>query len=378
MAQDREYYDILGIEPGASADDIKNAYRRQAKKYHPDLHPGDAEAEKKFKEVNEAYSVLSDPDKKARYDQYGKAGVDGQPGGPGGPGGFGGFADFGDLGDIFGNIFGGFGGGRQRNGPVQGDDIGARVTLTFEEAVFGCKKDVNYTRMHKCPSCSGTGSEGGVAPEVCSACHGTGQRVRTQSLGGMSFQTKVTCDRCSGTGRFIKTPCSKCRGSGLEREKCSLKVEIPAGIDDGQRIALRGKGCDGKNGGPAGDLIIEVAVREHSLFKRDNYDVYCDVPVTVAEATLGAEIDVPTLEGKQKFTLPDGTQSGTAFTLKSKGVPIPRSNGRRGDLIFNVVVEIPRNLNDKQKEAMRAFAESCGEKNYAKKTGFSRFFKKDK
>ena len=382
MAQ-RDYYEVLGLDKTADADAIKRAYRQLAKKYHPDLNPGDAEAEKSFKEVNEAYSVLSDADKKAKYDQFGHAAFDptaGAGGGYGGGGFSGGFGDFGDLGDIFGSIFGGaFGVGstQRRNGPQRGDDVLARVTLTFEEAAFGCKKDVSYSRLHKCPACNGSGAEAGTSAETCPDCRGAGQRVVNQRMGGMTFQTKTTCEKCRGTGKFIKSPCQKCRGTGLERENRKLTVNIPAGIDNGERIALRGQGCDGKNGGPAGDLVIEVTVRAHSIFERDNFNIYCEVPITVTEATLGAEIDVPTLEGTVKHRIEEGTQPGTVFTLRGKGIPyVNDRGGRRGDLIFTVNVEIPRGLSEKQKDALREFAEACGEKNYAKKGKFGKAFKK--
>lgn len=374
MAQ-RDYYEILGLDKSADADAIKRAYRQQAKKYHPDLHPGDAEAEKNFKEVNEAYSILSDPEQKAKYDQFGHAAFDPTAGGGYGGGGFGGFGDFGDLGDIFGSIFGGaFGGGAtQRRGPRRGDDVGVRLTLSFEEAAFGCKKDVSYNRLHKCPSCNGSGAEAGSTPETCPDCRGSGQRVVVQRMGGMSFQSKVTCDRCHGTGKYIKNPCQKCRGSGLEKENRKLTVSIPAGIDDGGRIALRSQGCDGQLGGPSGDLIIEVSVRSHPIFERDGVHIFCDVPVTIVEATLGAEIDVPTLEGTVKYQLDEGTQPGSTFTLRGKGIPYINRSGnqnaptRRGDLVCTVVVEVPRGLSEKQKEALRTFADACGEKHYSKK-----------
>ena len=382
MAQ-RDYYEVLGLDKSADADAIKRAYRQLAKKYHPDLNPGDAEAEKSFKEVNEAYSILSDADKKAKYDQFGHAAFDptaGAGGGYGGGGFGGGFGDFGDLGDIFSSIFGGgFGGGstQRRNGPQRGDDVGARVTLTFEEAAFGCKKDVTYNRLHKCPACNGTGAEAGTSAETCPDCRGAGQRIVNQRMGGMTFQTKTTCEKCRGTGKFIKSPCQKCRGMGLERENRKLTVNIPAGIDNGERIALRGQGCDGKNGGPAGDLIIEVTVRSHSIFERDGVNIYCEVPITVTEATLGAEIDVPTLEGTVKHKIEEGTQPGTVYTLRGKGIPyVNDRNNRRGDLILTVNVEIPRGLSDKQKDALREFAEACGEKHYAKKGKFAKSFKK--
>ncbi len=374
MAEKRDYYEVLGIDKSADENTIKKAYWSLAKKYHPDKNPGDKEAEEKFKEVNEAYGVLSDAEKKAKYDQFGHAAFDPAAGGGYGGGFGGGFGDFGDLGDIFGSIFGnGFGGGRRRNpnAPERGDDIGLRVSVTFEEAAFGTKKDVSYTRTAKCADCGGSGAESGTSAETCSVCHGSGQRVVVQRMGGMSFQSTQTCDACRGTGKIIKSPCGKCRGSGIVRENKKLTVTIPAGIDDGERIALRGMGCDGKNGGPAGDLIISVSVRRHSVFERDGYNIYCEVPITVAEATLGAEIDIPTLQGNMKFNIPEGTQNDTAFTVRGKGIPVMRAqNDRRGDLIFTVKVEIPKGLTEKQKNAMKAFADSCGENNYAKRSGF--------
>ena len=373
MADKRDYYEVLGIQKGASDTDIKKAYRSLAKKYHPDVNPGDKEAEAKFKEVNEAYEVLSDADKKAKYDQYGHAAFD--PAGSGfGGGGFGGFGGFDvDLGDIFGSFFGGGSSRQRRNGPQRGDDIELNVTISFEEAVFGCKKDVSFQRYSKCSSCSGSGSADGKS-ETCPSCRGTGQRRVMQNLGGMQFQSTTTCDTCRGTGKYIKTPCQKCRGSGFERVTKKLTVDIPAGIDHGKGLIIRGAGNDGKNGGGAGDVLVMVSVRPSATFKREGYTLYCEVPITIAEATLGAEIEVPTLEGMEKFTIPEGTQTGTTFTLKQKGVPMINSN-RRGDLIFRVNVEVPKGLSEKQKELLRAFAKECGENNYAKKKNF---FKKDK
>lgn len=379
MADKRDYYEVLGVDKSADAGTIKKAYYKLAKQYHPDANPGDKVAEEKFKEANEAYEVLSDPEKKAKYDQFGHAAFDPNMGGGYGDfgGGFGGFGDFGDLGDILGGMFGGaFGGNsaRRRNGPVQGEDIGASITISFEEAVFGVKKDISYSRICKCDSCQGAGSaDGSKGVETCPTCHGTGQVRRVQRMGGMAFQSTAACDACHGSGRIIKNPCTKCRGTGMGKENKRLTVSIPAGIDNGERIALRGKGNDGRNGGPAGDLIITVGVRNHAVFERDGYNVYCEVPLTVAEATLGAEIDVPTLEGNVKYDIPEGTQPGTKFTMRGKGIPYVNGNGRRGDLIFRVSVEIPRGLNDKQKSAMQAFADSCGESNYAK---HKQFFKK--
>ncbi len=376
MAEKRDYYEVLGVAKDADAGTIKRAYYQLAKKYHPDANPGNTEAEEKFKEANEAYEVLSDSDKRAKYDQFGHAAFDpasGAGAGFGGFGGFGGFDDFGDLGDILGGMFGGaFGGGRQRrNGPTPGEDIGINVTITFEEAAFGVKKDVSYNRVCRCRECNGSGAAGDSKPETCTACGGSGQVRRVQRMGGMSFQTTAPCDACRGAGKIIKNPCQKCRGSGMTRESKKLTVSIPAGIDHGQRIALSGQGSDGRNGGPTGDLIITVAVRRHQIFERDGYNLICEVPLTVAEATLGAEIKVPTLEGDVSYTIPEGTQYGASFTLRGKGIPYVNNANRRGDLIFTVIVEIPKGLTDKQKEAMKAFADSCGEVNYTKrKKGF--------
>ncbi len=376
MAEKRDYYEVLGVSKDADAGTLKRAYYKLAKQYHPDTNPGDKVAEEKFKEANEAYEVLSDADKRAKYDQFGHAAFDPSMGGGagfGGFGGFGGFEDFGDLGDILGGMFGGFGGSRQRrNGPVSGDDISVGVTITFEEAAFGVKKDVNYNRICRCPDCKGSGAQNGETPVTCTVCGGSGQVRRIQQMGGMSFQTTGTCQSCRGAGKIIKNPCQKCRGSGFSKENKRLTVSIPAGIDHGQRIALSGQGCDGKNGGATGDLIITVAVRRHEFFERDGYNLICEVPLTVAEATLGAEIKVPTLEGDVSYTIPEGTQYGTSFTLRGKGIPYVNST-RRGDLIFTVAVEIPKGLTDKQKDAMKAFADSCGEGNYSKrKKGFWR------
>jgi molecular chaperone DnaJ len=322
--------------------------------------------------------VLSDEEKREKYDRYGHAAFD-PAAGAGGGGGFGGFgSNFGgsfDFEDIFSSFFGGGSRGgtnnaRRANMPEDGDDLLARITVSFEEAANGCKKEVNYARVESCPDCNGSGSEPGTKPETCQNCRGRGfVTVQQQTLFGYS-QTQRPCPSCRGTGKIIKNPCGNCRGTGYIKVTKKLSVNIPAGIDDGERIALRGQGCDGRNGGPAGDLIITVSVRKHAIFTRRANNIYCDIPITVAEATLGAEIDVPTLEGNQKYNIPEGTQPGTQFTLKQKGIPYVHSSSRRGDLVFTVSVEIPRSLSEKQKEHMRAFAESCKESNYSKKNGF--------
>ncbi len=376
MANKRDYYEVLGVDKNATEADIKKAYRSLAKKYHPDVNPGNAEAEAKFKEVNEAYEVLSDADKKAKYDQFGHSAFDPTAGSGGGYGGFGGFGGGGfdvDLGDIFGSFFGGGSRQRRNNGPQKGEDIELNVTVDFEEAVFGCKKNVSFQKYAKCSSCKGTGSADGKS-ETCPTCRGTGQKRVVQNLGGMQFQSTVTCDTCRGTGKYVKTPCQKCRGAGFERVTKNITVDIPAGIDHGKGLVIRGAGNDGKNGGIAGDVYVIVNVRRSSTFKREGYNLYCDVPITISEATLGADIEIPTLEGREKFTIPDGTQTGTTFTLRQRGVPMVNSS-KRGDLIIRVNVEIPKGLSEKQKDLLRAFADACGESNYAKKKGF---FKKDK
>ncbi len=375
MAEKRDYYEVLGVSKDSSADEIKKAYRKLAKKYHPDMNPGNAEAEQNFKEVNEAYDVLSDDDKKAKYDAYGHAAFD--PAAGGGGAGFGGFGDFGfDFGDIFSSFFGGGGGGGgRRNGPVRGDDINLRITLTFEEAVFGVKKEISFSKIQKCSTCAGTGAEKGTSAKTCSHCGGSGQvRVQQRTPLGM-MQTTRQCDHCHGTGKIIEKPCGDCKGTGYVRVQKKLDVNIPAGINEGQRITLRGQGSDGRNGGPAGDVNLIVTVKAHSVFEREGNDIYCDVPITYAEATLGAEIEIPTLEGKEKYTIPEGTQTGTTFTLRQRGVQDVNSK-RRGNLHVTVNVEVPKNLNSEQKELLRKFAESCGESNHSKREKFfKKFFK---
>ncbi len=367
----RDYYEVLGVQKGASEDEIKKAYRSLAKKYHPDMNPGDKEAEVKFKEVNEAYAVLSDSEKRSKYDRFGHAAFDPASGGGSGFGGFGGFggADF-DFGDIFSSFFGGGGSSRNRqNMAIDGDDVAARVSISFEEAAFGCKKEISYGRVEKCAECDGSGAKKGTTVETCSTCRGTGQvRVQQRTMMGV-FQTTRACEDCGGTGKKIKEPCTNCRGKGYVKLTKKLEVNIPAGIDDGQKVAIRTQGDAGRNGGTSGDLIIAVSVRPHPIFERSGYNIYCEVPITFAEAALGATIEIPTLEDKETYNIPEGTQHGDQFTLRGKGIPVVNSQSR-GDLIFTVVIETPRRLNESQKELLRKFADSLGEKNNTKKSSF--------
>lgn len=375
----RDYYEVLGVQKSASEDDIKRAYRQLAKKYHPDMNPGDKDAEVKFKEVNEAYAVLSDQEKRSKYDRFGHAAFDPSSGGGSGFGGFGGFggADF-DFGDIFSSFFGGGGSrGSRANMPVEGDDVATRVTISFEEAAFGCKKEVNFARIESCGECSGTGAEKGTTTETCKTCRGSGRvTVQQQTMLGY-MQTQRTCQDCRGTGKIIKTPCKNCNGKGRIKINKKLEVNIPAGIDNMQNIILRGQGSAGLNGGAAGDLIIEIRVKEDKIFTRDGNHLYCDVPITFAEAALGADIDVPVLGGKtEKLHIPEGTQSGASFTLRGKGIPNVNS-GRKGDIIITAVVETPKNLSSKQKELLEAFAQSLGESNTkSRQSFFSKLFNK--
>ncbi len=371
MAEKRDYYEVLGIQKGASEDEIKKAYKKLARKYHPDMNPGDKEAEEKFKEVNEANEVLSDPEKKARYDQFGFAGVDPNYGAGAGGGAYGGGFDFGDLGDIFGSFFGGGFGGQRRNpnAPQRGESIRASVSISFTEAAFGCEKSVTIERSEQCPTCKGSGCAPGTTPEICPDCHGSGTvQTRRQTPMGV-FASNGPCRKCGGTGRLIHQPCSDCRGSGAARKRRTIKVNIPAGIDHGQTISLRGQGGAGKNGGPAGDLLITVMVQPHEIFRRDGVDVFCEAPITFTQAVLGAELEIPTIDGKVKYSIPEGTQTGTVFRLKGKGVPVLNGRGR-GDQYVTVVIETPRSLNKEQKEALRRFSETLGENNYEKRKSF--------
>ncbi len=381
MAEKRDYYEVLGVAKNASEEDLKKAYRKQAKKYHPDLNPGDKEAEAKFKEVNEAYEVLSDKEKRARYDQFGFAGVDPSYGaGAGGPGagGFGGFGGMGgvDLGDIFGDLFGGMGGfggfGGQRanpNAPRKGADVRVSLVLGFMEAAHGCTKTITISKQDACPDCGGTGAAKGTSPETCPDCGGAGYVNRSIRMGGMVMQQRQPCSRCGGKGKIVKTPCAHCHGSGKVAVKKSLEVKIPAGIGDDQSIALRGQGDAGANGGPAGDVIVIITVRPDPMFERDGYDVWVTVPITYSQAVLGASIVVPTVDGKVEYNVPEGTQSGTTFRLRGKGIQYLGGRGR-GDQYVKVMVEIPKKLTRAQREALNAFEQSLKDDNYEQRKGF--------
>ena len=364
--QKRDYYEVLGVSKGASDDEIKKAYRKLAKKYHPDLNPGDKTAEANFKEVNEAYEILSDKDKRARYDQFGHAGADPNFNTNGGGfGGFGGFTDMGDidLGDLFGSFFGGGfggGGGSRRNAPQKGETIRAGVTITFEEAAFGCEKEVTVSRTEQCDVCKGTGCAPGTTAEVCPDCHGSGTVRIQRGGGGFSFSTTTSCPKCRGTGKIIHQPCKTCGGAGSVRRQKKLAVTIPAGIDNGQAVSLRGQGGTGRNGGPAGDLLIGVTVKPHPIFRREGTAVYMDQPVSFVQAALGAELEIPTIDGNVKYEMPEGTQSGTTFRLRGKGIPSLGGRGR-GDQYVTVKVKVPTGLNKEQKDALRAFAATMGE-----------------
>ncbi len=368
----RDYYEVLGLQKDASTDDIKKAYRKQAMKYHPDRNPGNKEAEERFKEVGEAYEVLSDDDKRSRYDQFGFAGVDPNLGaGAGGAygSGFGGFGDFGDLGDIFGSFFGsGSRRGNSANAPRRGENVGARLDLTFEEAAFGCEKEVSVQRIENCATCGGNGSADGVV-ETCSYCRGAGQVKTVQNFMGMQMQSSSVCPQCNGRGKVIKNPCATCRGKGKVRRTQKIKVKIPAGVNAGQSVRAPGEGCVGANGGPNGDLLVEIYIKRHPIFTRQEYTVLCEVPITFAQAALGTEIQVPTLEGNVPFTIPEGTQTGTTFTLNGKGIPYVNSS-RRGNLRFTVVVETPTRLSKEQKELLQKLDETLDKKSSPKRKKF--------
>ena len=382
MAEKRDYYEVLGIGKNATDAEIKSAYRKLAKKYHPDLNPGDKEAEEKFKEVNEANDVLSDPQKRQRYDQFGFAGVDPNyaAANGGGAGGFGGGFGGVDLGDIFGDIFGGgfgggfsgFGGGsstRTANVPRKGHDIQASVILTFEEAAHGCSKKITINRQDTCPDCGGTGAAKGTSPETCPDCGGRGYVVTQQRTPFGVMQSQQPCSHCGGRGTIIRNPCKTCRGTGKTAARKSLEINIPAGIDDDQNIALRGQGDAGSNGGPAGDVIVHVTVKADPMFERDGYDVTIHVPITFSQAVLGDDFEVPTVDGRIVQHIPEGTQSGTKFRLRGQGIQYLNGRGR-GDQYVIVDVEIPKKVTRAQREALKAFEDSMKEDNYEKRKGF--------
>lgn len=371
MAEKRDYYEVLGLQKGASEAEIKKAFRKMAMKYHPDKNPGDKEAEEKFKEVNEAYSILSDPDKKNRYDRFGHAGVDPNAG-FGGGGGFGGAGGFDDIFDMFGDMFGGgFGGsGRRKNGPMKGRDLQKAITIDFEEAAFGTKKEISITKYVKCSTCNGEGAAPGTSKTTCPKCNGTGQVHTVQRTPFGQFQSSGPCPECGGKGTVIDTPCSDCGGTGKVRKTIKINVEIPAGVDNESVIPIRGQGEPGENGGPNGDLYVVISVKPHRLFKRESDNLFLDIPITFEQAALGDEITVPTLDGKVSYKIPAGTQPNTVFRLKGKGVKNVR-NGRMGDLYVKVILEVPTKLDKKQRKAVEEMGKVLDGKCYQKKNGFA-------
>ena len=380
MADERDYYEVLGLKKGASDDEIKKAFKKMARQYHPDLHPDDKECEEKFKEINKAYEILSDPEKRQKYDQFGHAGVDPNYGGGGFTGGFNG-GGFGDMGDIFEDIFGGiFGGGSARrsgrssvNAPRRGGDITANINISFMEACTGKKQDIKINHMEQCSECGGTGAKKGTSPQTCPECNGSGTVNITQATPFGRITNTRTCTKCGGKGKIIGSPCSRCGGTARIRVEKNISVEIPAGIDDGQILRVGGQGDSGLNGGPSGDLNVVISVRPHPIFVRDGYDVHCEIPITYTQAVLGDEITVPTIDGKVKYTIAEGTQTGTVFRLKGKGVKKLRRSDR-GDQYVKVNIEVPKNLNKKQKEALKNYektmSESSTDKHYTKRQSF--------
>lgn len=377
MASKKDYYEILGVSRGSSDDELKKAYRKLAKEHHPDVNSGNSkEAEAKFKEVNEAYEVLGDVEKRAKYDQFGHAGVD--PNGFGGGGFGGGFSDFGDvnIGDIFETFFGGFGGSNARNTnrPRKGEDINHQIGITFEQSAIGVKKSIKINRVQNCVTCSGTGAKPGTNASACPNCGGTGQIQHKQSTPFGQFVKNEVCNKCNGEGTIIENHCVTCKGKGKIRKEVNVEISIPAGIDNGQTIRHSGLGDAGAKGGPAGDLYVEIKVAPHPIFTREGNDVLCEIPVTFVHATLGGELEIPTLEGKIKKTIPEGTQPGTIFVLKAKGIPNIKGYGK-GDQRVKINVEIPQKLNDRQKEILLKFAEESGDEIYENRRSF---FKKMK
>ena len=369
MADKRDYYEVLGVERNADDATLKKAYRKLAKKYHPDMNPGDKEAEAKFKEATEAYGVLSDPDKRRQYDQFGHAAFEN---GGGGAGGFGGFDFSGDMGDIFGDIFGDLfgGGGRRRanNGPMKGANLRAAVNIMFQEAITGCEKELEITLKDPCSKCNGTGAKPGTSPETCPKCNGSGQVVMTQqSMFGMVRNVTV-CPDCQGTGKIIREKCPDCRGTGFTSSRKKIQVSIPAGIDDGQSIRIRDKGEPGTNGGPRGDLLVEVRVARHAIFQREDMNIFSTVDISFAQAALGGTIRIPTVDGDVEYEVKPGTQPNTRIRLKGKGVPSLRNRNVRGDHYVTLNLKVPTNLSNESKEALRKFDETLGSSGTKKKS----------
>ena len=371
MANKRDYYEVLGVSKDADEAAIKKAYRQLAKKYHPDVNPGDKTAEEKFKEVNEAYQTLSDPQKRQVYDQFGPDGPQAGFGGGGSYGGFSGFegGGFGGFEDIFSSFFGGGMGGATRNGPIPGDDLRYDLTISFEEAAKGCEKEINLVRDEECPTCSGSGAKPGSKIDSCPNCHGTGQERVVSNTPFGRIQNVRTCSRCHGSGKIITEPCTKCHGRGKVRVSKRRTIKVPAGIDNGQVLTIRGQGGLGERGGPAGDLLVVVTVKPHKLFKRRDDNLYIEMPLTFTQAALGAELDVPTLDRPVKFKFPEGTQPGQMFTIRGQGVTHLRGGGR-GDLYITAVVEIPKKLTSQQKELLRQFDGTTTNNQYEKKKTF--------
>ena len=363
MADKRDYYEVLGVDKNADDATLKKAYRKLAKKYHPDMNPGDKEAEAKFKEATEAYSVLSDADKRRQYDQFGHAAFENGGGGAGG--GFGGFDFVGDMGDIFGDIFGdlfGGGGGRRRanNGPMKGANLRAAVNIMFQEAITGCDKELEINLKDPCKKCNGTGAKPGTSPETCKKCNGSGQVVMTQqSMFGMVRNVTV-CPDCQGTGKIIREKCPDCRGTGFTSSRKKIQVSIPAGIDDGQSIRIRDKGEPGTNGGPRGDLLVEVRVARHPVFAREDMNIFSSASISFAQAALGGKIRIPTVDGDVEYEVKPGTQPNTRIRLKGKGVPSLRNKNIRGDHYVTLTLQVPTNLSNESKEALRKFDETLG------------------
>lgn len=374
MAEKRDYYEVLGLKKGAAESEIKSAFRKKAMQYHPDKNPGDKKAEEKFKEVNEAYSILSDPDKKNKYDRFGHAGVD-PSAGFGGAGFGGGAGGFEDIFDIFGGMFGGgYSQSRRRNAPMKGRDMQKGVVITFEEAAFGTKKQVTINKFVECEACHGSGAAAGSAKVTCPKCGGTGEIRTTQRTPFGQFQSVTGCDRCEGVGKIVETPCSECGGTGKVRKDVTMSVDIPGGVDNDSVISIKGQGEPGVNGGPFGDLYIAITVKPHKLFKRKGQDLWLEIPVSFAQAALGDELVVPTLSEKVSYTIPAGTQPETVFRLKGKGIK-PVRGGKMGDLYVKVILEVPVRLNAKQKKLIEELGEALTNDSYNKRKTFAEVMK---